>query len=701
MTGVTAPSCGLVGCDISEELQNVVEQGYRLLPGGIAPAPPPPPAAPEPWWQSGWLLLALLLLAGAVALIVRRSPRLQELLRGAVGSTTTHAGPAATMAAASVRRQAQPAQVSRWSVPLGHLTMRAARATGRWIRRGKGGKGKGLRAAGPAFAMAYLILSPFGVAMLPVTLVAMLPLWVFLFVGLVVAVAMVARRAGSDEDTAAWWSERKLLTALRSAGIVPALRADEPEVSLRRRGAPQHSEHGTAVVFELPGQPWTLVRDRADRLAAALRLDGDRLHVSHPEGTPTGTVKLFVGNLQREGSTPAEVGSAERTRWSEPVRIGMDPQGQPVHLQTSEANTLLAGQPGAGKTSVARIVLSHFLLDSTAAVYLLDGKGSRRDYGAAVPLCARFVSGTDESSVEDTEEMLGEVLAIVRQRNAASGDGPAPGGVLLLLEEFQDVRAAADKGTRDRLDNLLGRVVRMGRAVGVSVLVSTQRPSVDDLPSGTRNLIGQRVALMLRNAADAALVLGTPPTLPLPARRGQALLTTPTGTVSVALDLLDADAWTSLCSRATTARSYAVGAPRSPFARPLSVDPVEPAEPASEPLLDAVVDVLRDAHPAGITASALHTALPVWVRPDTPARLGMALRPHLSSGDTIRRAHVGKAVVIRLAVPGAPPAGVPGESPVSPRQVPGPGGPGTSSPPLHAQPGASVTQSPESPAGAR
>lgn len=720
----TTPSCGLVGCSISEKLQEVVEQGYRLLPGGSAPAPPPPD--PEPWWQSPWLLAAaFVLLAGAVAVIVWRSERAQALLRNATRSATTHARPAATLAATSVRRQAQPAQVVRWAGPLGHLTMRGALATCRWIARGKGWKGTALRAAVPAFVVLYAVVTPFGVAMLPLSLVALLPLWVFLFVGLVVAVVVVARRADGDQDTRGWWSERKLLTALRSAGIVPALRADEPEVSLRRRGAPQHSEHGVAVTFELPGQPWTLVRDRADRLAAALRLDGDRLHVSHPEGTPTGTVRLFVGNPQREGSTAAEVGSAERTSWSEPVRIGMDPQGQPVHLQTSEQNTLLAGQPGAGKTSVARIVLGHYLMDSAALVYGLDGKGARADYGAAAPLCAGWVWGTADDAVEAVEAMLTTVLGIVRTRNSTDvePEGGWP-GVLLLLEELQDVRAAADKATRDRLDNLLGRCVRMGRSVGVSVLVSTQRPSVDDLPAGVRNLVSQRLALMLRNGADAALVLGTTPTLPLPARRGQALLTTPTGTVAVALDLLDSAAWQSLCSRAAALRAYTVtdpaGEQRSPWARPVEVevDVQSPVEVEVDVELHAadrvyaapselIAEVVRllDAEPRGLSASELLAQVPADIHDHlAPAALGRELARHpdwVTPGFRKGEGRVWRCVDPAVDRPAA------GVDPAVDRPVvaghlavdlaPVNGSNGT----IHAHGGASVTQSPESPAGAR
>ncbi len=688
MTAAPPPTCDDLTGPASWLCERLREQ--------MAPPPPPPPP-PSPWWAEGstWAAVALVLALVLVVLAVRRSPRLQELLRTAV---------------AAAKLQAQPAAVVRWGGPLGRLALALVAGAWRFVRAGHGARSQTWRAVAVLVAAALVIGSPLGAGgfLLGAASSALgVPSWLLVLavVGLVVAVVMASRDEDPDSGRE-WWSERRLLAALVAAGVLPKLKDDEPRHVLRRRGQPRTDEFGTVVVFELPGAPWQLVRDRADRLAAALRIDGDRLVVTHPDGQPSSVVRLFVGAARREGSTPAEVGSAQQTSWSTPVRIGTDPQGRPVTLQTDEANSLLAGQPGAGKTSVARIVLGHYLMDSTAAVYLLDGKGSRRDYGAAVPLCARFVSGTDETAVEDTEEMLGEVLQLVRTRNSDSGDDPAPGGVLLLLEELQDVRAAADRATRDRLDSLLGRCVRMGRAVGVTVLISTQRPSTDDLPSGVRNLVSQRLALMLRNAADAALVLGTTPTLPLPSRRGQALLTTATGTVAVELDLLDDAAWTSLCSRAATARSYALTDPaepeRSPFARPLSVDPVEPAsEPPVDLLLDEVVEVLRDADPAGITASALHASLPAWVRPDTAARLGMALRPHLTSGPVLQRGHRGKAAVVRLAVPGGSPVAVPGAPPAGPRQVPGPGTPGTSSPPEHAQVGASVAQSPESPAGAR
>lgn len=595
------------------------------------------------------------------------------------------------------------------------MTATAARLLGRALRSAGRGQRRVWAAAGRASAglrhplplAALLVGHLFGALLLYLVLPIGDPGgdgYLLLLVGLAVVVGLAADPGGPApaEDTASWWSHARLVQALLDAGVLPRPRPDDPLPALRYRGQVRHDAHGTTVVVELPGQPWTLVRDRADRLAAALRLDGERLLVDHPEGTPSGTVRLFVGNARPEGSTPAEVGSAERSRWSEPVRIGRTLQGHPVLLATDEQNALLAGVPGSGKTSVARIVLASYLLDPTALVYGLDGKGSRKDYGAAVPLCARWVTGVSEDAAAELEDMLAEVLAVVRTRNSADAE-PEGGwpGVLLLLEELQDVRAAADRATRDRLDSLLGRVIRMGRAVGVSVLISTQRPSVDDVPAGVRNLVSQRLALMLRNGADAALVLGTTPDLPLPRRRGEALLTTPTGTVAVELDLLDGPAWTALCARAAALRPVVQAQPvgvslAKPEAPPELVEPVEP-EPVLDPLLAEVLALLADGPPRGMPATALLERLPAWLAPATPAALGKALRAHPGHVQP-RHAQGGTRVWRAVTAPsgGPPGAVVVPSSPRRPAAVPTPGdGPGG---PPHAQtaPSRALLSSPSS-----
>ena len=80
--------------------------------------------------------------------------------------------------------------------------------------------------------------------------------------------------------------------------------------------------------------------------------------------------------------------------------------------------------------------------------------------------------------------MLETVLRIVRYRNRVDEDGTLDWPVVQVwLEEFQDIRDAADSEQQARMDKALRRIVRMGRAVRVRVRIITQRSSVDDLPS--------------------------------------------------------------------------------------------------------------------------------------------------------------------------------------------------------------------------
>ncbi|HEX7463065.1 MAG TPA: AAA family ATPase [Dermatophilaceae bacterium] len=436
-----------------------------------------------------------------------------------------------------------------------------------------------------------------------------------------------------------WWRQEAIGSALVAAGILPAPKEGDLPPKVRFRGKRVTDAAGTAVTFALPKcVVYADCAPRRSQLAAALRVPLALFDLSPVVSAPPNVVRIWVGVPQSSATVPAAVGKSEAADSSQPVRIGRGSTGQVVELATNESNCLIAGVPGSGKTSLARILLSHYLLDASATVFLLDGKGSRKDYGSAKGLCARYVSGVEETAVEDTVEMLKAVLDIVRGRNAA-GSEECPPGVLVLLEEYQDIRASADKAVKDELDVLLGRIVRMGRAIGVVVVVSTQRPSVDDLPSGVRNLINQRVALQLRNGADAALVLGQAPTLALPTKRGEALLTTPVSTLSVQLDRLTDAAWRDVVTRARQLRPKVAAIP---------VAVVEEAKAPADPLLSAVLDILLSAPVDGLTATALLAALPGDVAPDSVVALGRKLAAFAAAGAAIEGGKVGRSRAWRI-----------------------------------------------------
>lgn len=442
--------------------------------------------------------------------------------------------------------------------------------------------------------------------------------------------------------TVAWWAHARLQHALVAAGVLKA----DPPPTLRYRGRPVTDEHGTTVTLALPaGSTWEDVQKRRTQLASALDVPERRLAVTHDPAAPANAVTLWVGLEHTRGVTVSPLADTALTCWRDPLRIGVDARGGQVQLLTDEQNTLVGGKPGMGKTSMVRLLLAHYLLDPSTVLYGLDGKGSRKDYAAVAPLCARWVWGTDDDPAADTLALLHEVLGVVRYRNQHSRDEPAGGwpGVLVLLEELQDVRAGASDAQRDELDVLLGRIIRMGRAVAVHLVFSTQRPSVEDIPSGVRNLVTQNLALVLRNGADTALVLGLAPGLALPARRGEALLATPAGVDPVELDLLDLPAFEAVCARAARARAHV---PHLPLPVEPGVSLVKGAgSPDPCPLADPLTEAVHSLLEVGATkASVLMELLPEQLRPANATALGKAL----AAMPGLQRTRVGKDAAWQL-----------------------------------------------------
>ena len=503
-----------------------------------------------------------------------------------------------------------------WATRSGSAAAPYARAAGRGVRR-----------CGPVVAW---LLSPScaatGWARVVLVTGVVITSWTVPFeVGVaVLTVGLVLLGGGVKvrRDDPRWWAHARLLSALAGTGAVPAT-VDGQRTTLRYLGAPVVDERGTSVVVALPGS--AVVSDltrRHERIAAALGVPTERLRIGGVADRPANVARLWVGSGRPVAVPPVTL--PEATRWRDPVRVGTTATGAPVTLRLHEESTLIGGLPGRGKTSLARLIAAHAMLDPTVGLYVIDAKGGR-DWNAARPAAAALVHGADDGDVREALDLLRHLLALVRQRNA---EGGAPIG-LLVVDEPQELRAAASKRQREEIDDLLARLPRLGRAAGLHVLLATQRPTSEGIPTSVRAVVSQRVALATRSEAEAAYILGHAPTGPLPRERGEAIVATTTEADRAAmLAYLDDAAWAEVTARA-------------PRREPLDLAP-ESAE--VDPLLAAVADVLREAEGGEATPATVLDALPPEVRPATPAALGKALG---ALGVTSRAS--GKRRVYRLA----------------------------------------------------
>lgn len=342
-----------------------------------------------------------------------------------------------------------------------------------------------------------------------------------------------------------WASTRGMTHLLSRAGIF--LSANEianssnpnrPIPRATRIGRPVEDEYGTTAKFRLPiGTTLPDLEKRHLVLAGALGLPAQLLKFEQDPEEPAGVIKVWRGKTGGRSTRLAVV--PEVTRFHDPFRIGVRFSGATVEIPTFEQNTLIVGLPGLGKTSVARQLLLHCLLDPEGLVFVVDGKGST-DYLAGRHAYGGFVSGSSPDAIVEVEALLRAVQGEVQRLNREGAVRPW----LLLLDEWQAVRDGEDKKKVAILDLLLKSIVKEGRATGLHIALVTQRPSAQSINTEYRNLFSQVIAFRCKTATDYRMALQELPAVELrPRRKGEALVDVNEFTEMTLIDHLSKEAW--------------------------------------------------------------------------------------------------------------------------------------------------------------
>ncbi|BBH17655.1 hypothetical protein Back2_19420 [Nocardioides baekrokdamisoli] len=215
------------------------------------------------------------------------------------------------------------------------------------------------------------------------------------------------------------------------------------------------------------------------------------------------------------------------------VTLGMGEEG-PVHLDLREAadggvgpHGLLVGATGSGKSELLRQVLSELIATHPAEelhLALIDFKG-----GAAfamfegLPHVAAYVTNLAESwATRRLREALEGELVRRQSSLAAAGassvrEHPLP-RLLIVIDEFTELLA-----TDPAMSELFSRVGRLGRSLGIHLLLSTQRLEEGRL-HGLEAHLSYRIALRTFSATESRLAIGSPLAAELPRRPGSGLL---------------------------------------------------------------------------------------------------------------------------------------------------------------------------------
>ncbi|MEX0868108.1 MAG: DNA translocase FtsK, partial [Nitriliruptoraceae bacterium] len=292
----------------------------------------------------------------------------------------------------------------------------------------------------------------------------------------------------------------------------------------------------TVTRFEIelgPGVQVKKVANMGDDIAYALAAPDVRIVAPIPGKSAIG---IEVPNRKRDLITLGDVlrsPDAQADVHPLTVALGVDIVGKPALVNlTTMPHLLVSGATGSGKSVTLNGMISSVIMRARpdqVRMILIDPKRVELNaYEGAPHLLSPVVTDPRRATdavqwcVKEMEQRY-ELLAMEGYRNLdgyneAVRDGrlasrPGPDGteieprelpyVLLVIDELADLMLVAPRDVEDAIC----RIAQMARAVGIHMIIATQRPSVDVITGLIKANIPSRLALAVASQTDSRTIL--------------------------------------------------------------------------------------------------------------------------------------------------------------------------------------------------
>jgi S-DNA-T family DNA segregation ATPase FtsK/SpoIIIE len=266
---------------------------------------------------------------------------------------------------------------------------------------------------------------------------------------------------------------------------------------------------------------------RREALASGLR----RPHsATWPEAVPhehAGRLYLWVGrhDLSKAKPVPYPLLRAGTADVFGHVPFAANPRGQGIGAPLFETNHVIGAAPGQGKTTAVRCLNCGAALDTVCDLWIHELAGAG-DLEPLAQVCYRYVSGLDDESIAYVAASVRLLRAEVDRRGPLLKSLPRearPDGKLTReLATQRRLRFRPIVATFDEIQNAimhpkygpqiiedLAYVMRLGRKLGIIIILSTQRPDKESLPPKIRDLATVRFCLKVPDQTSNDMILGT------------------------------------------------------------------------------------------------------------------------------------------------------------------------------------------------
>ncbi len=286
----------------------------------------------------------------------------------------------------------------------------------------------------------------------------------------------------------------------------------------------------TVTRFEIelePGVKVSRVTNLSGDIAYALATPDVRLLAPIPGRSAIG---VEVPNRVRRLVTLGDVLSspeAAKHRHSLAVGLGEDISGKPVLLNLAELpHVLIAGATGAGKSSCINSIVTSILMRTDpedVRLIMVDPKRVELGQYNGVPHLLTQVISKPKRALEALEWAVSEMdrrydlLAEAGVRDIDSYRNRLEDGELaeerfdrfpflvVLIDELNDLMMVAGRA----VESAIVRIAQMARAVGIHLVIATQRPSVNVITGVIKANVPSRLAFSVASQTDSRVIIDT------------------------------------------------------------------------------------------------------------------------------------------------------------------------------------------------
>ncbi|WP_213456667.1 cell division protein FtsK [Rhizomonospora bruguierae] len=318
----------------------------------------------------------------------------------------------------------------------------------------------------------------------------------------------------------------RALSALRIVGIDRAIRAGDTgrnwfPAPITRDGP------GWRADVELPrGVTAAEVVEKREELASALTRPLGCVWPEANAAVHPGRLVLFVADKDMSAmkQPPWPLLKAGKVDLFTPFAFGTDPRGSVVTITLMFASMVIGSIPRMGKTFALRLALLAGALDPRAELHVYDLKGTG-DLAPLEPVAYRYRAGDDDEDMAYSVAAMREVRAEMRRRTKVIRDLPrdvCPENkvtpelasrkslglhpIVIGVDECQIWFEHPNHGAE--LEEICTDLVKRGPALGIELLLGTQRPDAKSIPPNISKNAVLRFCLKVLGWRENDMVLG-------------------------------------------------------------------------------------------------------------------------------------------------------------------------------------------------